>query len=157
MEADAEEKDKLKEQVESYNKEYEACLTKLQEVNKEMQAVSQRMNQMVGSDIAPEIRKLAEQSIAKINEIQSSAQDMEETKKILSEKFLASSETMHKECVKVYRNIQAVIVEENGKQTENIAENINKITFKVNITLAVSAAALVTGVASLALALFFLV
>lgn len=36
-------------------------------------------------------------------------------------------ENVHKECVKVYRNVQAVITEENEKQTNAIIENQTKI------------------------------
>ncbi|MBQ2804085.1 MAG: hypothetical protein IJF07_09340 [Lachnospiraceae bacterium] len=153
MEADTEELNKLKEQV----KIYDECITKVQQISKELQAVNQQISQMPDSTIAPELRKLTDKSIAKINELQSNSEDLEELKKLINDKTIMTNDNVHKECVKVYRNIQAVIAEENGKQTENTIDLLNKLTFKVNILTGISAVAMITGVASLALALFFII
>lgn len=40
----------------------------------------------------------------------------------LTEKLNALEENVHKECVKVYRNVQAVVTEESGRQGEALAE-----------------------------------
>lgn len=47
---------------------------------------------------------------------------LEAVKEQISEKLESSNENVHKECVKVYRNVQAVVVEENNKQTESLKE-----------------------------------
>lgn len=39
----------------------------------------------------------------------------------------SSDENVHKECVKVYRNVQAVVVEEGTKQAENLAQVSAKV------------------------------
>ena len=38
---------------------------------------------------------------------------------------------MHRECVKVYRNVQAVVTEESAKQTEQIENASQKVYKKV--------------------------
>lgn len=40
----------------------------------------------------------------------------------MSDRLDLLEENVHKECVKVYRNVQAVVVEENGKQNEALEE-----------------------------------
>ena len=61
-------------------------------------------------------------------------------------------ESVHRECVKVYRNVQAVVVEEGGKQNEALTETKSGITSlkgKLGIILGISAAGMVFGIASL--------
>ena len=48
----------------------------------------------------------------------------EEERRNLEERFKATEDFMHKESVKVYRNVQAVINEKNDKQQESV-ENAN--------------------------------
>ena len=59
---------------------------------------------------------------------------------------------MHKECVKVYRNVQAAVVEENEKQTEEIAEKVKSgLVGRLNGVLGVSIAALLVAAADIVL------
>lgn len=63
-------------------------------------------------------------------------------------------ENTHKECVKVYRNVQAVVVEESGKQTEaaeNVSKTVNALGGKVSAILGISVAALVFSLAGVVL------
>ena len=63
----------------------------------------------------------------------------------LDEKLLPITESVHKECVKVYRNVQAVIQEENGKQAElmdSVASGVKRVGKKLNIVFGISLAAL---------------
>ena len=65
---------------------------------------------------------------------------------------MVSEENVHKECVKVYRNVQAVVVEENEKQTEAIAAKVKEnLGGKLNGVLGVSIAAVVLTVADIVL------
>lgn len=57
----------------------------------------------------------------------------------------------HKECVKVYRNVQAAFTAENEKQTKLISEEITKIGEKMNLTFIFAVLAFATGVVSLLL------
>ena len=66
----------------------------------------------------------------------------------------ASDENVHKECVKVYRNVQAVVVEESGKQKEAIAETqkaTEKLKGKLNAILGISVVALILSLAGVAI------
>lgn len=64
------------------------------------------------------------------------------------------SDSVHKECVKVYRNVQAVVVEEGEKQktiTTGMAEDVKAVNGKMGAILGVSVAALIFSLASAAL------
>ena len=72
-----------------------------------------------------EIRKALETCIEKLDALQADSSQTEqeqetltEIKNLLEEKFRQSEDFMHKENVKVYRNVQAALVEELKKQTE---------------------------------------
>ena len=70
----------------------------------------------------------------------------------VDEKLSTTEENVHKECVKVYRNVQAVVVEENEKQTEAIAAKVKEnLGGKLNGVLGVSIAAVVLTVADIVL------
>lgn len=62
------------------------------------------------------------------------------------------SESIHRECVKVYRNVQAVVVEESGKQGEAITETkagLASLKGKAGFILGASAAAMVFSLVGL--------
>ena len=74
----------------------------------------------------------------------------------LTEKFATLEENVHKECVKVYRNVQAVVVEESSKQSEAVTgtlSNMGKMTGKTNAILAISIVAMITSLGSIILQL----
>ncbi|MDE5589368.1 MAG: hypothetical protein K2J60_09590 [Acetatifactor sp.] len=74
----------------------------------------------------------------------------------LDEKFAVADENVHKECVKVYRNVQAVVMEESGKQNETLAEisgKLNATRSRLGIVLGISATALVFSLAGAVLQL----
>lgn len=74
----------------------------------------------------------------------------------LEEKFAIADENVHKECVKVYRNVQAVVMEESGKQGETLTEisgKLNVMKSRLGIVLGISVAALVFSLAGAVLQL----
>ncbi len=74
----------------------------------------------------------------------------------LEEKFSAAEENVHKECVKVYRNVQAVVMEESGKQSEALAETsgkVNAMKGRLGLVLGISVVALVFSLAGAVLQL----
>lgn len=73
----------------------------------------------------------------------------EELKNTLFEKVKELDDNVHKECVKVYRNVQAVVVEENNKQSENHTFTINEMKKKQGTILNVSVLALLFAAGSL--------
>ena len=166
--ADAEEMDQLKSQL----REYDECLAQMQQVNKELKAINQEMERLMSETIAPEVTKLSEEGAAamnrlqeensaklqelaqeytaKIEEIQQSTAALEELKSLFEEKLSSSEEGVHKECVKVYRNVQAAVVEENEKQTEAIVSGVKSgLNGKLNAVMGVSVAALVATIADI--------
>ncbi|MCI8800813.1 MAG: hypothetical protein HFH88_13530 [Lachnospiraceae bacterium] len=71
-------------------------------------------------------------------EAQSSAQ--------LTEKFDALEENVHKECVKVYRNVQAVLVEESSRQGDGLTDvktGVTSLKGKMNAILTLSVLAMI--------------
>ena len=87
-----------------------------------------------------------------VSEIRDQMASVQENKKDdgLEERFASVEENVHKECVKVYRNVQAVVVEESGKQAkalEEIAAKVNSFNGKLGAVLGVSVAALVFALA----------
>ena len=64
----------------------------------------------------------------------------------LTEKFDSLEENVHKECVKVYRNVQAVLVEESGRQGEGLTDvkaGVTSLKGKINAILTVSVLAMI--------------
>lgn len=68
----------------------------------------------------------------------------------MSERLDVLEENVHKECVKVYRNVQAVMVEESGKQSEALAQakaGVAAMNGKLGKVLGISVAALILSLA----------
>lgn len=168
--ADAEEMDQLKSQL----REYDECLAQMQQVNKELKAINHEMEKLMSETIAPEVKKLSEEGVAslqklqqenadklaelgqqytaKLEELQQSTEALDELQMHIDEKLSTTEENVHKECVKVYRNVQAAVVEENEKQNEIIAEKVKAgLGGKLNGVLGVSIAALVAAIADIVL------
>lgn len=87
-----------------------------------------------------------------VSEIRDQMASAQENKKDdgLEERFASVEENVHKECVKVYRNVQAVVVEESGKQAkaiEEITAKVNSFNGKLGAVLGISIAALVFALA----------
>lgn len=88
----------------------------------------------------------------KLKQIDSELEEQADSQ--LTEKLTVLDENVHKECVKVYRNVQAVILEESEKQKEiisNTSSETKGIGKKVGTVLKVSVLALVFSVLSIAL------
>lgn len=136
MAADAEEMNKLK----GKTKEYSEALEQIKKL------VEDGVGKLRAAKVdGKEIDRLVEESIAKINAIKSeddrkdaetaaavealkaeTIAALEEVKAQICEKLETSNDNVHKECVKVYRNVQAVVVEENNKQTEALKESMKE-------------------------------
>lgn len=140
--ADAEEMNKLRDQIQEYNE----CLDKLQKLIEEGSAKLE--NAKVDG---AEVNRLVEEGINKIQAVQQDTQILEEMKQKLDEKLDGSNENVHKECVKVYRNVQAVVVEESAKQAEREENSTKKLQGKMGAILGISITALVISVCSIVL------
>ena len=100
-----------------------------------------------------EIRKALETCIEKLDALQADSSQTEqeqetlaEIKNLLEEKFRQSEDFMHKENVKVYRNVQAALVEELKKQTEELKSsqpsgNGHKVLIPISVLILIGVAA----------------
>lgn len=142
--ADAEEMKRLKEQV----KEYEEILERMKKLVADSEA------KLEGAKVdGDEINRLVSESIVKISEMQTDTEGIEQLEDMLEEleknletKLTSIDENVHKECVKVYRNVQASVAEENGKQSESVVAAVNGLKGKLKAILGVSIAALVVSI-----------
>ncbi len=174
-EADTKALERVQEQVQQYNN----CLEEMKKVNGQTQqtlsdvekTLQTGLEKFKNAEIPTEsITKLVEESLAQIKALQNESVDLQS---ILDEKFAKQAEALqsvleekcgggnseitdfvHKECVKVYRNMQAVQIEENNKQTESLTEEIAKATDKAKAAWGVAVATLVFSVLTTAGAVF---
>lgn len=74
------------------------------------------------------------------------------TEEQLAERLNTMEENVHKECVKVYRNVQAVVTEESGKQKEALTEvqkESASVSGRLKAVLGLSAAAMLFSLAGI--------
>lgn len=109
--------------------------------------------QKISDESLAQMQKISEESSQKLQEMKQDTLDPEGIKKILSEGMQESNDNVHRECVKVYRNVQAIVVEENGKQTENINETTKLLKGKLKTVFSISIGALVCSALGLILQL----
>lgn len=167
--AEAAETARLKEQ----NAVYEEMLHKLQTSSEQNEASAQKLEAGVVKaeqnaqkveqgavkveQNAAKIEELTAAAIAKIEEMQASAQNteeltalLEELKKYQEEKFEQLTDHVHKENVKVYRNVQAVVIDEVAKGNEAAIKQQAAFSRKLGAVLGISIVALLVGAANLA-------
>ena len=135
---------RLREQV----AEYERCLQEMRKIQVTNSQTARQVHDLM-TEGREGFRKLTEESLAKFEELQLSSNKKEEleeetlneTKRIVEELtdfmkkisdhleknqkdvekwFQQADDFLHKENVKVYRNVQAVVVEEVGKKSEAV-------------------------------------
>ena len=99
------------------------------------------------------IQLIAEESLKKIDDIQAVYDEdgNDELKQTLEEKLDGSKDYVHRECVKVYRNVQAVVTEESSKMNEQLENAVQKVFKKVKTASLFAMLAFFIGVVSLAL------
>ncbi len=144
--ADAAQMEKLQAQVE----EYDACMKEMRKLNLKNIENEQKIKELLGNSIEQlnklfdenslRLKMLTEECIAKIQaakgeegekaDAEASLAEIKETAAAnmakLEELFKESDDFVHKENVKVYRNVQAVVVEELEKQTKALVDSETK-------------------------------
>lgn len=167
MAADAEEMNKLR----AKEKEYAECLEQMQklietgvgkletaqvdckQLSSQVELSIERIAEVMdaldeqGEDVTADLEELK----ASLKLLTDNPAVLEELKKLVNEKLDSTNENVHKECVKVYRNVQAAVVEENGKLTESISGTVNGLRGRINAIFGISIAALVLAAASVVL------
>lgn len=171
--AEAAEMKKLQLQV----AEYEKILQEMRKLNYKNSELSEKIDGLVGEN-ANKIQGLQEEETKLLSVLRNltdeqarmreeelarkEAERAEETKKTeehkqqlaeLEERFKQSNEFVHKENVKVYRNVQAVVVDELKNQTEALMKENQKLDKKLNAVLAFSVLAMVFSAAGIVLQL----
>ena len=117
---------------------------RLQEITRELTKTSEKIH--ADNDcIAEKLNVLTEELKA----------EREDQDKSLEEKLSGMNDELkegyHKECVKVYRNVQGALKEENEKQAEQLSGEIGKLTGKGKLTLIFAILAFVMSLGSLTL------
>lgn len=106
-------------------------------------------------DIIEEIQKTVTGSSQVVEEIQKtfseSSQAMAEIQKSFTDNNGSVEEIVHKENIKVYRNVQAAVTEELGKQTKELLAEQSKSTSMNKLFLALIIVSLVAGIGNLGL------
>mgnify|MGYP000033038898 FL=1 len=145
--ADAAELSRMREQTAEYEKLFA-----------EMQGSSEK-----NAENAQKVQELVEAGIARIEKMQCESQASEELKQLLTElkeqqanlekaqteQFEQLTDHVHKENVKVYRNVQAVVVDETAKQNEINSKTLSSVSKKLSAVLGISIVALLVSTAGL--------
>ncbi len=105
---------------------------------------------------ALKIEELVAAGISKIEEMQAAGQNTEELngllaelKKVQAEQFDTLTDHVHKENVKVYRNVQAVVVEELAKQNETVGKTMETVSKKIGMAVGISIVAMLAAAGGL--------
>ncbi len=132
-----------------------AELTQLREQTATYEALFEKMKQSNDKNAA-DIENLVASAMAKIEEIKAGTKDtedlkliLEELKKLQSEQYEQLTDHVHKENVKVYRNVQAVVVDEAAKQNETTGRSLSSISGRIGGVMGISIAALLISIAGL--------
>lgn len=107
----------LREEMEKLQKEINSAIAQNHEENQTaigncknaIDALGNKLEEMTGSSSETELKEIKETVNERGNQIQ---------------------DEVHKECVKVYRNVQAVILEESEKQQNTVEEKLKKLQKK---------------------------
>ena len=170
--AEAAEMKKLQLQV----AEYEKILQEMRKLNYKNAELSEKIDVLVGEnagklqglqedeqkrlstlrDLTEEQPRHREEELSrKAEEKQDVQQDTKaQTKDIIAqtqELMTRSEDFVHKENVKVYRNVQAVIIEELKKQTDALCQENIRLASRMNVVMAFSLITMLVAVASLIL------
>ena len=145
--ADAEQMTRLKNQI----VEYDECLHKMRGLIEE--GTTMLANSRAGSE---DVNRLVDEGIAKIRAIQQDTEQLEDFGKRLENRIEKINDglddNMHRECVKVYRNVQAVVAEGNEKDLkaiEQMTEVVKANNKKMTLIGIMAGIACLTSVASL--------
>ena len=107
------------EQMENQMKAYDELMQEIRQVNlKTAQNVTELQD--VLKDCVSRLEAMQEQDAG---EGALTGQELAQIRELLEEKFRQSDDFLHRENVKVYRNVQAAVAEELGKQTEELKKS----------------------------------
>ncbi|MBE5876511.1 MAG: hypothetical protein E7290_06445 [Lachnospiraceae bacterium] len=106
-------------------------------------------------DLLDEQRKLREEELARLDEQKHFEEEQAEQTKLdiqaIEELIKNSNDFVHKENVKVYRNVQAVVTDELQTQTQHLESENKKLATKVNLAMIFAVLSLLGAVAGVVL------
>ncbi len=106
-------------------------------------------------DLLDEQRKLREEELARLDEQKHFEEEQAEQAKLdikaIEELIKNSNDFVHKENVKVYRNVQAVVTDELQTQTQHLESENKKLATKVNLAMIFAVLSLLGAVAGVVL------
>lgn len=180
--AEAEELKRLQMQV----SEYEKILQEMRKLNYKNTELSEKLDLMIGDnadkiqgmkedeqkliaalrDLTDEQTRNREAELERKEEERMEQERVKEVQKqaditaitdLLEDKFQRSDDFVHKENVKVYRNVQAVVVDELKRYTESAQNDKNRLDKRLNLVMTFSIVSMIVSTASVILwALFVL-
>ncbi len=164
--AEAAEIDSLEKQLTLFKDQmakYDDCLQEMRQLNlkniesaQDVQQMADKAGEKLGQAAeevqaasVSSINKTLDESLAKIAEIKETANNTEEINAIIKN----LEEFLHTDNVKVYRNVQASMVEELDKRTEDIKASYKKASRKIGAVFAFSLITMIFSIMSLAVTL----
>ena len=174
--AEAEEMKRLQMQV----SEYEKILQEMRKLNYRNTEISEKLDLMIG-DNADKIREMKEDEQKLITALRdltdeqtrnreaelerkeeerleqeheqevSNKADLTAITDLLEDKFQRSDDFVHKENVKVYRNVQAVVVDELKRYTDSAQDDKNKLDKRLNLVMTFSIVSMIVSTVSMIL------
>lgn len=174
--AEAEEMKRLQMQV----SEYEKILQEMRKLNYRNTEISEKLDLMIG-DNADKIREMKEDeqklitALRDLTDEQTRNREAELERKeeerleqeheqevsykadltaitdLLEDKFQRSDDFVHKENVKVYRNVQAVVVDELKRYTDSAQDDKNKLDKRLNLVMTFSIVSMIVSTVSMIL------
>ena len=174
--AEAEELKRLQMQV----SEYEKILQEMRKLNYKNTELSEKLDLMIGDNadkiqgmkedeqkLIAALRDLTDEQTRnreaelerkeeermeqeRVKEVQTQA-DITAITDLLEDKFQRSDDFVHKENVKVYRNVQAVVVDELKRYTESAQNDKNRLDKRLNLVMTFSIVSMIVSTASVIL------
>lgn len=146
----------VSESMENVEKLTQECIGKIQEIqteNSKNEEMSRKLQELSGKEdsMSVAVAALTDKSEEAGKALLELTEILNKNKEEMEELFRKTEEYVHAEDVKVYRNVQAVVVEENAKQTEAIIKEQQSSGTKTTAILAISIVGLIGILANIAL------
>lgn len=146
---------------------YDDCLTEMRTLNlkniesaQDVQQLADKAGEHIGKtaeESVTGIRKMIDESLAKIEEIKGHADNTKEITGVVREVQAKTEEIiknledyLHTDNVKVYRNVQAAMTEELDSRTQEIKQELEKVQKKTKVLFPFVLISMILGVAQLA-------
>jgi len=117
--------------------------TMLTGTSEEMLKTYDQISTMLTGAVEDDLKKVTCECLAKIDEIRKEEDISQELITILNERFQAADEYAHRENVKVYRNVQAVVVDESSRQQSAFQNELGSVKKKQGVIFTFSLLAMI--------------